>query len=62
MSNKDKQELNSQAVPFFDRYLEGQSCEDGDGSVTEKYPSDNEEDGSPMTLKYPSDNEDVATQ
>ena len=58
MSNKDKQELNSQAVPFFGRYLEGQLCEDGGGSVTEKYPSDNEEGSDPMTRKFPSDNEE----
>ena len=55
MSEQDKQELNSKAVPFFARYLEGQ-LEDlseeemkavggGKGSMTKKYPSDSEEGG-----------------
>jgi hypothetical protein len=56
MSDNDNQELNSQALPFFARYLEGQFCEDlseeeaetvqgGITFVTLKYPSDNEEGG-----------------
>ena len=55
MSEQDKQELNSKAVPFFARYLEGQ-LEDlseeemkavggGRGWMTKKYPSDSEEGG-----------------
>ncbi|NEO41737.1 MAG: microviridin/marinostatin family tricyclic proteinase inhibitor [Moorea sp. SIOASIH] len=70
MSNMDKPEENSQAVPFFARYLEGQWCEElseeemddvrgGRGfPVTEKYPSDHEEGGGCFTDKYPSDQED----
>jgi hypothetical protein len=70
MSNIDKQDLNSQAVPFFARYLEGQFGEElseeemaavggGANYVTMAYPSDTENDGGPvMTLKYPSDIED----
>ncbi|MCC5647407.1 microviridin/marinostatin family tricyclic proteinase inhibitor [Nostoc sp. CHAB 5824] len=74
MSENKPEELNSQAVPFFARFLEGQSFEDlsdqesegiggGVQAVTLKYPSDNE-DGGAVTLKYPSDNEDggVATR
>jgi Serine endopeptidase inhibitors len=61
MSDNDRSDLNSQAVPFFARYLEGQFCQDlseeemetvqggitfqGGIAVTLKYPSDNEEGG-----------------
>jgi hypothetical protein len=62
------EDLNSQAVPFFARFLEGQNVEEisdeeseaVSGGVkyhTEKYPSDKDE-GVVTTLKYPSDNED----
>ena len=70
MSDHKQQQLNSKAVPFFARYLEGQ-LEDlsekeaqavGGGLhfVTKRYPSDNEDGGSKFatTMKYPSDNED----
>ncbi len=54
MSEQDKQKLNSKAVPFFARYLEGQ-LEDlseeemkavggGGGLMTKKHPSDSDED------------------
>ncbi|MEA5627147.1 microviridin/marinostatin family tricyclic proteinase inhibitor [Nostoc sp. UHCC 0251] len=71
MSENKPEELNSQAVPFFARFLEGQSFEDlsdqeseeiggGHIAVTKKYPSDNEEGGRGtfVTQKFPSDNED----
>lgn len=74
MSENRKEDVNAQAVPFFARFLEGQNCEDltdeelervsggqipeGELVVTQKYPSDGEEDSSPVTLKYPSDGED----
>jgi hypothetical protein len=56
--------------PFFSRYLETQNAATAATklpglSVTMRYPSDNEDDGSiikppsqAVTLKYPSDNED----
>lgn len=66
MSEMKPEDLNSQAVPFFARFLEGQNCEDlsdqqseaisgGNIVVTQKYPSDSDE---AITQKYPSDNED----
>ncbi|OLT58510.1 microviridin/marinostatin family tricyclic proteinase inhibitor [Moorena bouillonii] len=72
MSDMNNPEENSQAVPFFARYLEGQFLEDlskeemeavkGGSqfpirSVTRKYPSDRE-DWLPVTLKFPSDREE----
>ncbi|MCC5654230.1 microviridin/marinostatin family tricyclic proteinase inhibitor [Nostoc sp. XA013] len=63
MSENKPEELNSQAVPFFARFLEGQSFEDlsdeesegiggGGKVVTVNNPPD------VVTLKFPSDNED----
>ncbi|MCC5660665.1 microviridin/marinostatin family tricyclic proteinase inhibitor [Nostoc sp. XA010] len=65
MSESKPEELNSQALPFFARFLEGQSFEDlsdkesegiGGGScgVTKK-----ENDELVQTLKFPSDQEDL---
>lgn len=62
--------LNSQAVPFFARFLEGQNGEDlsdqeseaisgGQTLMTEKYPSDNE-DGSVVTNTPPSGSHEQA--
>ncbi|HLP88053.1 MAG TPA: microviridin/marinostatin family tricyclic proteinase inhibitor [Nostocaceae cyanobacterium] len=59
-------------LPFFTRFLEGQSCEDvteeemesvngGCGFTTKKYPSDQEEDGF-ATKKYPSDTDEMTTE
>ncbi|MBE7384948.1 MAG: microviridin/marinostatin family tricyclic proteinase inhibitor [Leptolyngbya sp. SIO1E4] len=60
---------NSQAIPFFARYLEGQSVQDlseedlknisgGNGSgTTNKHPSDADEE---HTTKYPSDGDDFS--
>ena len=71
MSNMEKPEENSQAVPFFARYLEGQWCEElseeemddvrgGRGfAFTEKYPSDQEDHAGCLTRKSPSDHEDA---
>ncbi|MBD2535142.1 microviridin/marinostatin family tricyclic proteinase inhibitor [Nostoc flagelliforme FACHB-838] len=64
MSEKKPEELNSQAVPFFARFLEGQSFEDlsdqeseairgGTCGVTKK-----KDDELVQTLKFPSDQED----
>lgn len=58
-------------LPFFTRFLEGQSCEDvteeemesvngGCGIATRKYPSD-QEDGGFVTEKYPSDTDEFVT-
>lgn len=68
MSMKNQSE-NSQAVPFFARYLEGQftdvSAEEaeklagGKGIQTRKAPSDSDEDFSIFTMKHPSDSDDV---
>ncbi len=69
MSENKPEDLNSQAVPFFARFLEGQSFEDlydqeseaisGGGYTVQtlKFPSD-QEDG--VTKKYPSDNDEYA--
>ncbi|MBN3898726.1 MAG: microviridin/marinostatin family tricyclic proteinase inhibitor [Nostoc sp.] len=72
MSEIKPEDLNSQAVPFFARFLEGQNGEDlsdqqseaisgGCTVVTQKYPSDNE-DGGVVTKKYPSDSDEAVTQ
>ena len=56
MSDIKLEDLDSPAVPFFARYLEGQFCEDlseeessavGGGTrfLTKKYPSDQEDSG-----------------
>lgn len=66
MLHNEENSLNSQNLPFFARYLEGQFCEDlseeemneiqgGLSVVTLAYPSDRD---IAVTLKYPSDNED----
>ena len=68
MSEKNKN-LDSHAVPFFARYLEGQYCEDlseeemdevhGGLSKREKIKIDpSHPKDIVMTMKYPSDNED----
>jgi hypothetical protein len=68
MSENKPEELNSQAVPFFARFLEGQSFEDlsdqesegiggGKCGVTKK-----EKDELVQTRKYPSDQEDGVTK
>jgi hypothetical protein len=68
MSDQNKEDLNSEAVPFFARFLEGQSAEEmseeemeavkgGGDAMTMKYPSD-QEDGGVVTRKYPSDGDD----
>ncbi|AFY55913.1 Serine endopeptidase inhibitor [Rivularia sp. PCC 7116] len=70
MSEKENKKINSNAVPFFARYLEGQYCEDlseeemdrvhGGLSKREKiskrYPNDLKD--IVTTMKYPSDHED----
>ena len=66
--SKDQQEPNSEAVPFFVRYLEGQleklseeeaeSICGGNDIMTRKFPSDQEDGPGPVTLKFPSDQED----
>ncbi|XHR82376.1 MAG: microviridin/marinostatin family tricyclic proteinase inhibitor [Gloeotrichia echinulata GP01] len=74
MSEHQPEDLNSQAVPFFARFLEGQNVEEisdeeseafngGLRFYTKKHPSDQEDGGGGVqTLKYPSDNEDVVTK
>ncbi|WP_414530540.1 microviridin/marinostatin family tricyclic proteinase inhibitor [Nodularia chucula] len=67
MSNNKPEDLNSETVPFFARFLEGQTCEEvteeqsemvtgGRIFATRKFPSDSDEYA--VTLKFPSDNED----
>ena len=73
MADKKRQDLNSHAVPFFARYLEGQLEElsdeeaeavgggGGGKPTTRKWPSDNDEDGGGgfmITEKWPSNKED----
>ncbi|MEH1962620.1 MAG: microviridin/marinostatin family tricyclic proteinase inhibitor [Nostoc sp.] len=70
MSEIKPEDLNSQAVPFFARFLEGQNGEDlsdqqseaisgGQTAMTQKFPSDSE-DGVVETKKYPSDSDEQA--
>lgn len=69
MSEINVNDLNSQAVPFFARYLEGQSVTDlsneevnavrGGWAITMAYPSDREDDLG-ITKCYPSDLGDIA--
>ena len=47
---------NEGSLPFFTRYLEGQSNGDGDFWATTKHPSDLDE---AYTNKYPSDGDDT---
>ncbi len=72
MSDIKIENLDSQAVPFFARFLETQLPEDlteqeiseinggrgGGIAITLKYPSDNED---VVTKKYPSDSDDAVT-
>ncbi|WP_109011043.1 microviridin/marinostatin family tricyclic proteinase inhibitor [Nostoc commune] len=72
MSENKPEELNSQAVPFFARFLEGQSFEDlsdqesegiggGNCGVT-KGVTKKGKDELFQTRKYPSDGEDGVTK
>ncbi len=70
MSDNKQENLNSQELPFFARYLEGQFCEDlseeemqsvqgglrPSHPMTKKFPSDQDEHA--YTKKYPSDGDD----
>lgn len=57
---------NSQAVPFFARFLEGQNVEDLSDEASEAISGGKKDDGLTrpkkdevfVTLKFPSDNED----
>ncbi|MEH2361934.1 microviridin/marinostatin family tricyclic proteinase inhibitor [Nostoc sp.] len=71
MSEIKPEDLNSQAVPFFARFLEGQNAEDlsdqeseaisgGHTFVTQKSPSDSEDGVVATTKKYPSDSDEQA--
>jgi len=55
--NRTKKQLPTR--PFFARFLETQALENATGGggpiVTQKYPSDSDED---VTLKFPSDNDE----
>ncbi|WP_375504987.1 microviridin/marinostatin family tricyclic proteinase inhibitor [uncultured Nostoc sp.] len=73
MSENKPEELNSQAVPFFARFLEGQNFEDlsdeesegiGGGScgLTKKDKGQTKKYPKPQTKKFPSDQEDVVTE
>lgn len=55
MSDINQQDLNSEAVPFFARYLEGQVCEELSEAEMEVVRGG---DSTATTLKYPSDQED----
>ncbi|HEY9794404.1 MAG TPA: microviridin/marinostatin family tricyclic proteinase inhibitor [Leptolyngbyaceae cyanobacterium] len=54
MSDQNKEDLNSEAVPFFARFLEGQSAEEMSEEEMEAVAGGKRY----MTRKYPSDNED----
>ncbi|MEH1947262.1 MAG: microviridin/marinostatin family tricyclic proteinase inhibitor [Nostoc sp.] len=66
MSENKPEELNSQAVPFFARFLEGQSLEDLSDEESKAIiggcnnATNNNHDEGVQTLKFPSDQEDGA--
>ncbi|MEH2228193.1 MAG: microviridin/marinostatin family tricyclic proteinase inhibitor [Nostoc sp.] len=66
MSENKPEELNSQAVPFFARFLEGQSLEDLSEEESKAIiggcnnATNNNHDEGVQTLKFPSDQEDGA--
>ena len=68
MSENKPEELNSQAVPFFARFLEGQNFEDLSEQESEAisggscHLTTKQKDTIAQTLKYPSDQEDVVTK
>ena len=67
MSENKPEELNSQAVPFFARFLEGQSFEDLSDKESEGICGGNcrvtkKEKDKVQTRKYPSDQEDGVTE
>ncbi|MEH2407258.1 microviridin/marinostatin family tricyclic proteinase inhibitor [Nostoc sp.] len=68
MSENKPEELNSQAVPFFARFLEGQNFENLSEQESEEISGGNcglttkKKDTIAQTLKYPSDQEDVVTK
>ncbi len=65
MSENKPEELNSQAVPFFARFLEGQSFEDLSDKESERISGGScgvnkkKDDEIAQTLKFPSDQEDL---
>jgi len=56
MSDQNKEDLNSEAVPFFARFLEGQSAEEMSDEEMEAVAGGKRY----MTRKYPSDTEDIS--
>ncbi|NEP35227.1 MULTISPECIES: microviridin/marinostatin family tricyclic proteinase inhibitor [unclassified Moorena] len=58
MSDMNNPEENSQAVPFFARYLEGQFIEDLSKEEMETVKGGNVLPIRSLTRKYPSDRED----
>ncbi|WP_445628607.1 microviridin/marinostatin family tricyclic proteinase inhibitor [Nostoc sp. DSM 114167] len=67
MSENKPEKLNSQAVPFFARFLEGQSLEDLSDEDSKAIiggkcnnATNKKDDEIVTTLKYPSDQEDGA--
>ncbi|MEH1816679.1 MAG: microviridin/marinostatin family tricyclic proteinase inhibitor [Nostoc sp.] len=67
MSKNKPEELNSQAVPFFARFLEGQSLEDLSDEESKAIiggcnnTTNQNNDELVQTLKFPSDQEDGTT-
>ncbi|MEH2286383.1 microviridin/marinostatin family tricyclic proteinase inhibitor [Nostoc sp.] len=65
MSENKPEELNSQAVPFFARFLEGQSLEDLSDEESKailggcNHATNKKNDEVVQTEKYPSDQEDA---
>ncbi|MBX9253576.1 microviridin/marinostatin family tricyclic proteinase inhibitor [Desmonostoc muscorum CCALA 125] len=66
MSENKPEDLNSQAVPFFARFLEGQSFEDLSDEESEGFSgggcTSKKNDELVQTLKFPSDQEDGVTK
>ncbi len=66
MSKNKPEDLNSQAVPFFARFLEGQSLEDLSDEESKaiiggcNHAINKKNDEGVQTLKFPSDQEDGA--
>ncbi|MEH2177702.1 microviridin/marinostatin family tricyclic proteinase inhibitor [Nostoc sp.] len=67
MSENKPEDLNLQAVPFFARFLEGQSIEDLSDQESKAIlggcnnATNNNDDELVQTLKFPSDQEDATS-
>jgi Serine endopeptidase inhibitors len=59
MSDNKQQDTNSQGLPFFARYLEGQFCEDLSEEEMQEVQGGWKKPNPPVTFKHRSDIDDV---